>query len=124
VTGDSWFASLNTLQKLKEREQYFMGMVKTAHSGILIQHLRGSFSQQSVRGDTITLHLGACHDRVFVHAWNEPGWRNGKAPKKQAKVFIANCFSAAPLRHGERKELICYRTAWWKDDTLTFLKLK
>jgi hypothetical protein len=97
VTGDSWFASLNTLQKLKERGQYFMGMVKTAHSGIPIQHLRGSFSQQSARGDTITLHLGAGHDRVFVHAWNEPGWRNGKAPKKPAKVFIANCFSAAPV---------------------------
>jgi hypothetical protein len=105
VTGDSWFASLNTLQKLKERGQYFMGMVKTAHSGIPIQHLRGSFSQQSARGDTITLHLGAGHDRGFAHAWNEPGWRNGKAPKKPAKVFIANCFSAAPV------------AAWRKDRT-------
>jgi hypothetical protein len=37
---------------------------------------RGSFSQQSVRGDTITLHQGAGHGRVFVHAWNEPGRKN------------------------------------------------
>ncbi len=41
---------------------------------------RRSFSQQSVRADTITLHQGAGHDRVFVHAWNEPGRKNGKEP--------------------------------------------
>jgi hypothetical protein len=29
---------------------------------------RASFSQQSMRGDTITLHQGAGHDWVFVHA--------------------------------------------------------
>jgi hypothetical protein len=69
---------------------------------------RGSFSQQLVRGDTITitLHQGAGHDSVFVHAWNEPCWKNGKEAKKQSKVKIANCFSAA-LDAAWRKERIC-----------------
>ncbi len=35
---------------------------------------------------------------VFLaHAWNEPGWKNGKAPKKGQKVFIANCYTSAPV---------------------------
>jgi hypothetical protein len=52
---------------------------------------RWSFSQQSVREDIITLHQGAGHDRVFVHAWNAPGRKNGKEPKKPSKVKIAKC---------------------------------
>ena len=31
--GDSWFASLNTLQKLRAMGIYFVGLIKTAHSG-------------------------------------------------------------------------------------------
>jgi hypothetical protein len=57
---------------------------------------RRSFSQLSVRGDTITLHQGAGHDRVFVHAWNAPGRKNWKEPKNPSKVKIAKCLSAAP----------------------------
>jgi hypothetical protein len=57
---------------------------------------RGQFSLLSARGDTIALHLGAGHCRAFVHARDEPGWKIGKEPKKQSKVKIANCFSAAP----------------------------
>jgi hypothetical protein len=57
---------------------------------------RRSFSQQSVRGDTITLHQGGGHDRVFVHAWNEPSSKNGKEPQKPSKVKTAKCLSAAP----------------------------
>ena len=65
--------------------------------------MRGSFFQPtaradlSMRGDPITQHQRAGHDWVFVHAWNEPGWKNGKAPKKQVKELIANCFLAAPV---------------------------
>jgi hypothetical protein len=106
VTGDSWLASLHTLQKLKEHCHYFMGMVKTAHSCILIKHFRRSFSQLSARGDTITLHLGEGHDRVFVHAWNEPGWKNWKAPKKLANVIIANCFSTAPVAAWRKERML------------------
>ncbi len=106
VTSDSWFALLHTLKKLKECGHYFMGMVKTAHSCIPIKYLCGSFSQLSARGDTNTLHLGEGHDRVYVHAWNVPGWKNGIAPKKQAEMTIANCFSAAPV------------AAWKKERTL------
>jgi hypothetical protein len=58
--------------------------------------LRRLFFPQSVRGDTITLHQGAGHDRVFVHAWIEPGRKNGKEPKKPSKVKTAKCLSAAP----------------------------
>ncbi len=54
------------------------------------------FPQQSVRGDTITLHQGGCHDRVFVQAWNAPGRKNGKEAKKLSEVKIAKCLSAAP----------------------------
>ena len=32
--GDSWFASLNTLRKVREQGNFFAGIVKTAHSGI------------------------------------------------------------------------------------------
>ena len=31
--GDSWFASLNTLQKLRAMGINFVGLIKTAHSG-------------------------------------------------------------------------------------------
>ncbi len=31
-----------------------------------------------------------------MHAWNEPGWKGGKEPKKQAKVLILNVYPAAP----------------------------
>ena len=31
--GDSWFASLNTLQKLKQMGIYFVGLIKTAEAG-------------------------------------------------------------------------------------------
>ncbi len=35
---------------------------------------------------------------LFMHGMSPAeAWRNGKAPKKQAKVFLANCFSAAPV---------------------------
>ncbi len=57
---------------------------------------RRSFSQQSVRGDTITLHQGAGHARVFVYAWNAPGRKNGKEAKIMSEVKIAKCLSAAP----------------------------
>jgi hypothetical protein len=38
----------------------------------------------------------SCHDWVFVHAWNEPGWKNGKEPKKPSEVNNAKCLSAQP----------------------------
>ena len=47
VIGDSWFASLNTLLKLKRQGHYFMGMIKTAHSGVPLKHIRGQFNVQS-----------------------------------------------------------------------------
>ena len=97
LSGDSWFASMNTLEKVKDRGHGFMGNVKTAHSRIPIKYLRGLFNAQSPRGATATLHHGDGNDRIFVHAWNEPGWKGGKAPKKPAKVFISNVFSAAPV---------------------------
>ena len=37
--GDSWFASLNTLQKLKQMGIYFVGFIKNAHSGIPVKWL-------------------------------------------------------------------------------------
>ncbi len=75
---------------------------------------RGSVSQQSMRGDTIMimLHQRAGHDWVFVHTWNEPGWKNGKEPKKQSKVNNAKCLSAAPDA-AWRKE----RTGFLQDST-------
>ena len=56
----------------------------------------GSVSQPSMRGDPITQHQRAGHDWVFVHAWNEPGWKNGKEPKKPSEVNNAKCLSAEP----------------------------
>ncbi len=47
VTGDSWFATLNILCKLKERGHYFMGIVKTGHSCIPLNYLREHFSELS-----------------------------------------------------------------------------
>jgi hypothetical protein len=95
--GDSWFASLNTLRKLHAKGNYFAGIVKTAHSGIPLKVLRNMFTAGSARGDTITVHLGDGADRIYAHAWNEPDWKNGKAPKKGQKVFIANCYTSAPV---------------------------
>jgi hypothetical protein len=85
VIGDSWFASLNTLLKLKKQGHYFMGMIKTAHSGIPLKYIRGLFNAQSERGATATLHLGDGNARIFVHAWNEPGWKGGKEPKNRRR---------------------------------------
>jgi hypothetical protein len=31
----------------------------------------------NVRRATLTVHLGDGNDRIFAHAWNEPGWKNG-----------------------------------------------
>ncbi len=73
VSGDSWFASMNTLEKAKAKGHGFMGNVKTAHSRIPIKYLRGQFNAQSPRGATATLHHCDGNDRIFVHAWNEPG---------------------------------------------------
>uniref|UniRef100_A0A7S0QP21 PiggyBac transposable element-derived protein domain-containing protein n=1 Tax=Cryptomonas curvata TaxID=233186 RepID=A0A7S0QP21_9CRYP len=95
--GDSWVASLNTLQKLHAQGNFFAGIVKTAHSGIPLKVLRDMFTAGSARGDTITVHLGDGPDRIYAHAWNEPGWKNGKAPKKGQKVFILNCYTSAPV---------------------------
>ena len=95
--GDSWFASLNTLLKLREQGIYFAGLIKTGHSGIPVKYLRGLFTAQSPRGETKTVHLGDGITRVFAHAWNEPGWKNGKPPKKAQKVWVSNCYSAAPV---------------------------
>jgi hypothetical protein len=50
--GDSWFASLNTLQKLRAMGIYFVGLIKTAHSGISVKWLRAWFTAASVRGET------------------------------------------------------------------------
>jgi len=87
--GDSWFASLNTLQKLKGMGIYFVGLIKTAHSGIPVKWLRRWFTAASVRGETKTVHLGDGLDRIYAHAWNEPGWKAGKPPKKAQNVWIA-----------------------------------
>ena len=76
---------------------FMIGHVKMGYSGIPLKYMRDQFSAESERGDTKTMHLGDGHDRIFVHAWNEPGWRNGKPPKKPAKVMIANCFTGAPV---------------------------
>ncbi len=57
---------------------------------------RGSVSHSSMRGDPITQHQRAGHDWVFVHAWSEPGWKNGKEPKKPWEVNNAKCLSAGP----------------------------
>ena len=95
--GDSWFASLNTLQKLRAMGINFVGLIKTAHSGIPVKWLRCSFTAASLRGDTKTVHLGDGLDRIYAHAWNEPGWKAGKPPKKAQKVWIANCYSAATV---------------------------
>ncbi len=35
--GDSWFSSLNTLQKLCAMGIYFVGLIKTSHSGIPVE---------------------------------------------------------------------------------------
>ncbi len=43
-----------------------------------------------------TLHQGAGHDLVFVHAWNELGWKNRKEPQKPSEVNNAKCLSAEP----------------------------
>ena len=75
--GDSWFASINTLEKLKELGIFFVGLIKTAHSGIPVKLLWGWFSAASARGDTKTVHLGDGLNRVYAHAWNEPGWKAG-----------------------------------------------
>jgi hypothetical protein len=80
--SDSWFASLNTLRKLHAQGNFFAGIVKTAHSGIPLKVLRDMFTAGSARGDTVTVHLGDGAARIYAHAWNEPGWKHGKAPKK------------------------------------------
>jgi hypothetical protein len=95
--GDSWFASLNTLQKLRQMGIYFVGLIKTVHSGIPVKWLRGQFTAASARGNTRTVHLGDGLNRIFAHAWNEPGWKGGKPPKKAQKVWIANCYSGATV---------------------------
>jgi hypothetical protein len=51
----------------------------------------------STRGETKTVLLRDGIDRLFAHAWNEPGWKAGKPPKKEQKVWIANCYSAATV---------------------------
>ena len=106
VIGDCWFASLNTLRKLFANGHNFIGHIKTGHSGTPLNHIRSLFNAQSVRGATATLHLGDGNARIFVHAWNEPGWKGGKQPKKQAKVFISNVYSAASVEPW-RKERTC-----------------
>ncbi len=58
---------------------------------------RGSVSQLLMRGDPITQHQLAGHDWVFVHAWNEPGWKDWKEPKKLSKVNNAKCLPAEPV---------------------------
>ena len=95
--GDNWFASLNTLLKIKQQGNYFVGLIKTGHSGIPVKHLRSDFSAQSLRGETRTVHLGDGADRIYAHAWNEPGWKAGKPPRKAQKVWIANCYSSATV---------------------------
>ncbi len=57
---------------------------------------RGSVSQPSMRGDPIPQHQRACHDWVFVHAWKEPGWKNGKEPKIPSEGNTTKCLSAEP----------------------------
>jgi hypothetical protein len=42
--GDSWFASLNTLLKLRQMGIFFVGLIKTAHSGIPVKWLRAWFT--------------------------------------------------------------------------------
>jgi hypothetical protein len=70
---------------------------------------RGSFSQQSMRGDTITLlvHQGAGHDWVYVHTWDEPRWKNGnlKEPKKtvegEQQYEMPLCRAGCGMEKGE-----------------------
>jgi hypothetical protein len=71
--GDSWFASLDTLLKLRAMGIFFVGLIKTAHKGIPVRWLRGWFTAASARGETKTVHLGDGLDRIYAHAWNEPG---------------------------------------------------
>ena len=96
--------------------------VKTAHSRIPIKYLRGQFNVQSPRGATATLHHCDGNDRIFVHAWNEPGWKGGKAPKKAAKVIISNVFSAAPVVPCRRRGHASYLMELWSEEFLKFHK--
>ena len=64
-----------------------MGSIKTAHRGTQLTYIRGLFNAQSERGATANLHLGDGNDPDYVHAWNEPGWKGGKEPKKLAKAL-------------------------------------
>jgi hypothetical protein len=95
--GDSWFASLNTLQKIREQGNYFTGLIKTGHSGVPVKYLCGMFTAQSPRGETQTVHLGDGTSRIFAHVWNEQGWKNGKPLKKAQKVWVLNGYCAAPV---------------------------
>lgn len=76
---------------------YFVGLIKQGHSGIPVAYLRGVFNADSSRGDANTMHIGDGPNRIFVNAWIEPGWKNGKLPKKAAKVFTLNIHRVASV---------------------------
>ncbi len=76
-----------------------------------------------MRGDTFTLHQRAGHDWVIVHAWNEPGRKNGKEPKNSRRWKLRNASRQCWMRHVERRRRVCYRIARWSDDTLKFHNL-
>ena len=68
--GDSWFASLNTLQKVKAQGNYFVGLIKTAHSGIPVKWLQSQFTAASLRGELCAARIRVCssnspHSRVL-----------------------------------------------------------
>jgi hypothetical protein len=98
--GDSWFASLNTLRKVNAQGNFFAGKVKTAHSGIPLKVLRDIFTSVSARGDTMTVHLGDGADRIYAHTWNEPGWKNGKAPKRAKRCLLPIVTLQLQCQHG------------------------
>jgi hypothetical protein len=50
--GDSCFASLNTIQKVQAMGIAFVGLIKTAHSGIPVKWLQSTFTSASTRGAT------------------------------------------------------------------------
>jgi hypothetical protein len=45
----SWFASINTLKRVREQGNYFVSLIKNGHSGIPVKLLHSRFSQLSAR---------------------------------------------------------------------------
>ena len=107
VLGDSAFGSLATTVACKEiNGHYFMGVVKTAHSGFPMKHLMGLDGDAMDRGDATTMTTRVRDVDVAALMWYDVGKSKstGKATG-QRKCFVFSAGSTAPGRPHKKRRI-------------------